>query len=109
MSQWSRRDIVTTGVIWSAGYLLWLYQRTFFGEVKQPVNLSLRDADGRERISLIPMVAMAIIMGVASPLWIRMIDPSVQQSLRPTSVSAASAAQRSTLLAHLLPVSKADK
>jgi hypothetical protein len=55
------------------------------------------------------MVAMAIIMGVASPLWIRMIDPSVQQSLRPTSVSAASATQHSTLLAHLLPVSKADK
>ena len=109
-SAWKWYGIIgTTGAIWSAGYLLWLYQRTFFGEVKQPVNLSLRDADGRERISLIPMVAMAIIMGVASPLWIRMIDPSVQQSLRPTSVSAASAAQHSTLLAHLLPVSKADK
>jgi NADH-quinone oxidoreductase subunit M len=109
-SAWKWYGIIgTTGVIWSAGYLLWLYQRTFYGEVKQPVNASLPDADGRERISLIPMVAMAIIMGVASPLWIRMIDPSVQQSLRPTSVSAASATQHSTLLAHLLPVSKADK
>src|SRR5881296_3814188 len=36
--------IGTTGVIWSAGYLLWLYQRTFYGEIKQPVNASLPDA-----------------------------------------------------------------
>jgi len=96
-SAWKWYGIIgTTGVIWSAGYLLWLYQRTFYGEIKQPVNALLRDADGRERISLIPMVAMALIMGVASPLWIRMIDPSVQQSLRPTSVNAASATKTST-------------
>lgn len=79
----------TTGVIWSAGYLLWLYQRTFFGQVTQPVNASLHDADGRERVSLIPMVAMALIMGVASPLWIRMIDPAVEHSLRPSNVISA--------------------
>src|SRR5207248_9936204 len=83
--------IGTTGVIWSAGYLLWLYQRTFFGEITQPANARLADADGRERVSLIPMVAMALIMGVASPLWIRMIDPSVEHSLRPSSVGTAAA------------------
>ena len=82
--------IGTTGVIWSAGYLLWLYQRTFYGEVNQRVNGELADANGRERISLIPLVAMALIMGVASPLWMRMIDPSVQRALRPPSVTAAS-------------------
>ena len=88
--------IGTTGVIWSAGYLFWLYQRTFYGEIKQPVNAALPDADGRERLSLIPLVAMALIMGVASPLWIRMIDPSVQQSLRPTSMRSISIQQRPT-------------
>ncbi|HET9743554.1 MAG TPA: NADH-quinone oxidoreductase subunit M [Terriglobales bacterium] len=81
--------IGTTGVIWSAGYLLWLYQRTFFGEVTHPVNERLHDADGRERLSLIPMVALALIMGVISPFWIRMIDPSVEQALRPSTVTAA--------------------
>jgi NADH-quinone oxidoreductase subunit M len=79
-------------VIWSAGYLLWLYQRTFYGEITQPINTQLPDADARERASLFPMVIMALVMGVASPLWIRMIDPSVQHSLRPTSVNAAAAA-----------------
>ncbi|PYY22722.1 MAG: Fe-S-binding domain-containing protein [Acidobacteria bacterium] len=89
-TSWQWYGIIgTTGVIWSAGYLLWLYQRIFYGEVTQPVNAQLFDADGRERISLIPMVVMALIMGVASPLWIRMIDPSVEHSLRPSSVNAA--------------------
>ncbi|MBV9073153.1 MAG: NADH-quinone oxidoreductase subunit M [Acidobacteria bacterium] len=89
-SAWKWYGVIgTTGVIWSAGYLLWLYQRTFYGEVHNSVNASLPDANGRERLSLIPMVAMALIMGVASPLWIRMIDPSVNDSLRRSATYAA--------------------
>jgi NADH-quinone oxidoreductase subunit M len=91
---WKLYGIIgTTGVIWSAGYLLWLYQRTFFGEVHNPVNAKLPDADGRERLSLIPMFAMALVMGVASPLWIRMIDPSVNLSLRQSATYAAAVTQ----------------
>jgi NADH-quinone oxidoreductase subunit M len=100
-SAWQWYGIIgTTAVIWSAGYLLWLYQRTFYGEVRQPVNAQLADATGRERLSLIPMVALALIMGVASPLWMRMIDPSVQQSLHPAGVTSA-ASQQKILLPHL--------
>jgi len=109
-SAWKWYGIIgTTGVIWSAGYLLWLYQRTFYGEVKLPVNASLPDADGRERISLIPLIAVALMMGVASPLWIRMIDPSVQQSLRPTSVSAASATKAGAQRTHILAMTETAK
>src|SRR6185503_7803841 len=39
-----------TGVIWSAGYLLWMYQRVFFGKVTHQVNEKLPDLDLRERI-----------------------------------------------------------
>jgi len=106
-SAWMWYGIIgTTGVIWSAGYLLWLYQRTFYGEVTNPVNASLPDADARERISLIPMVAMALIMGVASPLWMRMIDPSVAQTLRASQTSVASEPHPSVTT---LAMSKAGK
>ena len=37
-----------TGVIWSACYLLWMYQRVFFGKVTHEVNLTLPDLDVRE-------------------------------------------------------------
>jgi hypothetical protein len=40
------------------------------------------------------MVALALIMGVASPLWMRMIDPSVQQSLHPSNVTSAASQQK---------------
>ena len=38
------------GVILSAVYLLWAYQRVFFGGVTQEKNRTLPDADGRERV-----------------------------------------------------------
>jgi NADH-quinone oxidoreductase subunit M len=49
--------------------------------VKKPINNTLPDANGRERLSLIPLVALALIMGVASPLWMRQIDPAVRASI----------------------------
>src|ERR1700729_1699646 len=32
-----------TGIIWSAVYLLWMFQRVFYGKVTKPVNLSMHD------------------------------------------------------------------
>ena len=67
----------TTGVIWSACYLLWMYQRVFFGPVKHEENLALADLDRRERVTLWPAAAMALVMGVAPLLWLNAIDPAV--------------------------------
>jgi NADH-quinone oxidoreductase subunit M len=70
--------VAATGVIWSACYMLWMYQRVFYGEIKVDVNRQLRDLNGRERGILIPFAAAALIMGVAPLLWTRAIDPAVQ-------------------------------
>ncbi|HUQ50530.1 MAG TPA: NADH-quinone oxidoreductase subunit M [Terriglobales bacterium] len=70
--------LATTGVIWSAGYMLWLYQRTFFGTIKLEVNRSLPDVDFRERLAVFPLVALALIMGLASPYWMKAIDPAAR-------------------------------
>ena len=72
-----------TGVIWSACYLLWMYQRVFFGKVTHEVNQSLPDLDGRERAALWPTVIAALVMGVAPLLWLNTIDPAVQAALAP--------------------------
>jgi NADH-quinone oxidoreductase subunit M len=77
--------LAATGVIWSACYLLWMYQRVFFGEVTVPANKSLRDIDARERVSLWPLAIAALVMGVAPMLWMHSIDPSVSAALRQTS------------------------
>jgi NADH-quinone oxidoreductase subunit M len=78
-----------TGVIWSACYLLWMYQRVFFGVIKHEENSSLPDLDLRERVALWPAAIMALVMGIAPLLWLNAIDPAVHSVLVPFTQFAA--------------------
>ncbi len=78
-----------TGVIWSACYLLWMYQRVFFGKVKLDINNHLADLSGREQIALWPAAVVALIMGVAPLWWLNAIDPAVSAALAPFTQLAA--------------------
>jgi len=75
--------LAATGVIWSAGYLLWMYQRVFFGKVTNPVNNKLHDLIVFEKAAVWPCAAAALVMGVAPILWLGAIDPAVQAALTP--------------------------
>jgi len=72
-----------TGVIWSACYLLWMYQRVFFGSRLHDENKHLSDLNLRERVALWPAAVMALVMGVAPLLWLNVIDPAVHNALVP--------------------------
>jgi NADH-quinone oxidoreductase subunit M len=78
-----------TGVIWSACYLLWMYQRVFYGKVTHSENKSLPDLDAREQLALWPAVAAAVVMGVAPLLWLNIIDPAVAAALAPVAQIAS--------------------
>jgi NADH-quinone oxidoreductase subunit M len=73
--------IGATGVIWSACYLLWMYQRVFFGKVTHPENSTLPDLSAREQLALWPTAIAALVMGVAPLLWLNVIDPAVHSTL----------------------------
>ena len=83
--------LAATGVIWSACYLLWMYQRVFQGEVTNPANAKLPDLDGREQVSLWPLALAALVMGVAPMLWLHSISPSVTEALKPFSAPVQAA------------------
>jgi NADH-quinone oxidoreductase subunit M len=74
-----------TGVIWSACYLLWMYQRVFYGKVTHEVNNSLPDLTGFEKSAVWPCAAAALVMGVAPILWLGAIDPAIQTALAPAA------------------------
>jgi len=74
-----------TGIIWSAAYLLWMYQRVFYGKVTHPVNNSLSDLSAFEKMAIWPCAAVALVMGVAPILWLSAIDPAVHATLAPLS------------------------
>jgi len=59
------------GVILSACYLLWAYQRVFFGDVTVEKNKTLPDASARERFILAAMCAVILWMGIGSPFFTR--------------------------------------
>jgi len=52
------------GVILAAAYLLWLYQRVFFGRVENPKNEKLLDLSPRELATFVPLVAIAFWIGL---------------------------------------------
>ncbi|HXW91467.1 MAG TPA: NADH-quinone oxidoreductase subunit M [Terriglobales bacterium] len=74
-----------TGVIWSACYLLWMYQRVFLGKVVHTINDSLPDLSLRERAALWPPAVLAVLMGVVPLVWLKVIDTAVQAALLPLS------------------------
>ena len=59
------------GVILSACYLLWAYQRVFYGDVSVEKNKTLPDASERERFILATMCAVILWMGIGSPFLTR--------------------------------------
>jgi NADH-quinone oxidoreductase subunit M len=68
--------IATTGVILGAAYMLTMIQRVFYAELgPKPATIAPRDLDAREHLALWPLAILFLIMGVASPYWMRAIDP----------------------------------
>jgi NADH-quinone oxidoreductase subunit M len=74
--------IATSGVILSAVYMLWVYQRVIFGEVTNPKNKKLADLDFREKLILVPLVVLIFWMGIYSESFLRRMDGSVNQVLQ---------------------------
>jgi NADH-quinone oxidoreductase subunit M len=67
--------LATTGVIFTASYMLWMIQRVFYGNLNDNTgDVPVPDLDAREHFALWPMVALMLLMGVASPIWMRAID-----------------------------------
>ena len=74
------------GIILNAGYMLWLYQRMFFGNIDNPKNKDLPDLSGREWAYMIPLVVMSLWIGVYPKTFIDYIQrpvASVVKHVRP--------------------------
>jgi NADH-quinone oxidoreductase subunit M len=71
-----------TGVILSAVYMLWMFQRVNFGELTNPKNRQLPDLSVREWAALGPAVVMAIVMGVVPTFFLRPMEPAVERTVQ---------------------------
>jgi NADH-quinone oxidoreductase subunit M len=69
--------VAASGIVLGAAYMLWLYQRTMFGKVDNPANASLKDLSGRELATFVPLVALAIWIGLYPAPILRRLETSV--------------------------------
>jgi NADH-quinone oxidoreductase subunit M len=69
--------IATSGVILSAVYMLWMFQRVMFGELSNPRNQTLKDLNAREIAIMAPLVVLIFVMGIYPNPFIEKMTPSI--------------------------------
>lgn len=69
------------GVVFAAVYLLWMYQRVVYGEVTNEKNRNLPDLSRRELAILVPLTALIVFLGVASPYFTRRLESTTRRIL----------------------------
>jgi NADH-quinone oxidoreductase subunit M len=73
--------IAATGVILSAVYMLWMFQRVNYGTVTNEKNRRLPDLSAREWALMVPTVALAIFMGILPKVFLTPMEPAVVKIL----------------------------
>jgi NADH-quinone oxidoreductase subunit M len=73
--------VAATGVILSAVYMLWMFQRVNYGPVTNEKNRGLRDLSVREWCVITPVIAMCILMGVVPGVFLKPMEPSVRKTV----------------------------
>ena len=76
------------GVIFSACYLLWLYQRVFFGRATEGVSHHMSDLVPREWAAVLPLLAMMVWMGVYTQTFLPPISAQNARILGQTKLAA---------------------
>ena len=79
--RWSPKltALAATGVILSAVYMLWMFQRVNYGPLRNEHNRTLPDLTPREWSMTVPIVALAIFMGVYPNLFLKPMEASVNR------------------------------
>ncbi len=75
--------LATTGVVLGAIYMLWMYQRVFFGKLANAKNKGLGDLSVREFAVLLPLVVFMFWLGVRPGIVLTRIEKSIEQVLAP--------------------------
>jgi NADH:ubiquinone oxidoreductase subunit 5 (subunit L)/multisubunit Na+/H+ antiporter MnhA subunit len=73
--------VAATGVILSAVYMLWMFQRVNYGPLTNDKNRGLRDLSVREWLVIAPICAMAIFMGVVPGVFLKPMEPAVRRAV----------------------------
>ena len=86
---WWWGAFAVTGIVLGAAYMLWLYQRTMFGEITKEENKTLSDLNAREIATLIPIIALCFWIGLYPSPFLRAMEVSVANVIQAVEKGAA--------------------
>jgi NADH-quinone oxidoreductase subunit M len=86
MAHFSWAVWAAVGVIFSACYMLWLYQRVFYGVLKDEVRSHMPDLNLREWAVVLPLIAMMVWMGVYSKTFLDPVGKTTARVLAQTQI-----------------------
>jgi len=81
MERWQWGAWAVPGVVLAAAYLLWLYQRVFFGTVTNPKNEKLHDLTPREMATFVPLIIMAFWIGLYPKPFFQILEQPVNHTI----------------------------
>ncbi|HWU36235.1 MAG TPA: NADH-quinone oxidoreductase subunit M, partial [Candidatus Acidoferrum sp.] len=87
--RWWWGAFAVTGIILGAAYMLWLYQRTMFGEITKDANKVLPDLDAREMATLVPIIAFCFWIGLYPAPFLKAMETSVSNVIQIVEKGAA--------------------
>lgn len=70
--------LIATGMVLGAAYMLWLYARVMFGEVRNVKLALISDLNRKEIIAFLPLLLLVIILGVYPKIITENITSSVE-------------------------------
>jgi len=79
---WWWAVFAATGIVLGAGYMLWMYQRVFFGELTNEKNKDLKDLNRREQWTLIPLIVIAFWIGLYPRPFFDRMAPTVDRLMQ---------------------------
>ncbi|HZW40068.1 MAG TPA: NADH-quinone oxidoreductase subunit M [Ignavibacteriaceae bacterium] len=86
-NNWWFTIFATSGVIFAAVYLLWMYQRIIYGEVKNPRMNDLKDLNKREIFVLVPIFIFIIWIGVYPGTFLNVSKASTKKVIEQVLVN----------------------
>jgi NADH-quinone oxidoreductase subunit M len=81
MENWRWGAWAVPGVVLAAAYLLWLYQRVFFGTVTNPKNEKLQDLTPREVATFVPLLILAFWIGLYPKPFFQILEQPVNHTI----------------------------